>query len=628
MVLVCCGAVLPPNLLGIDSKNLNAEKKNRLDNQYDYYIIINYLIKQKQLDKAVSLIDEYLEKNPEDPFILTEKAVILSETKGMYEKALDLLKKSKSTYPDYYYTNYSYAFILFNLTKPGEENSIEDKNKIEEAVKYLEVAIKNNPDFFDSYYLLGVINNTRGKYKASNQNFSMANRLNQTASCYLYMASNYMHMNDHNNAMKAYKEILTFNPSNFRALSALSRYYMDKSEYNTALVYLEKLYQTYPKNRNVSFEYLYALVADGENDKFMQIVNKIDISDSPTLLYAKALILTHEKKYIEAQQLLDQMSDKDLKIYYLLAEIQLPQHYYYQAYQILENIEINQRDYLYYSMKLRVLSLMDLNGRIIRLFDSLSQNKNIMQSLELDDLYLIFFACARLNLPDKIINICEIVKKFIEDKAGLLDDLKKSLISYSQRKKLLDQLPHYDLNVTLIETLFKKNKLFNKAISLIQQRLLKDSNNENMYLELCDLYFEQKKFDKLEILLEKIGKKFPSSLTIKNYHAYYLAISDKDLKFALELSSPLIKQEGENPAYCDTFGYVLLKTGRLSEAGKYLKKAYQKHPFEIEIMEHLADYYRSQKDFDRIKEIYKKAIDHDVDFKKELLKKVDIIEND
>jgi tetratricopeptide (TPR) repeat protein len=62
--------------------------------------------------------------------------------------------------------------------------------------------------------------------------------------------------------------------------------------------------------------------------------------------------------------------------------------------------------------------------------------------------------------------------------------------------------------------------------------------------------------------------------------------------------------------------------GRYQQALGFLEKAYQKDPFEPDIMEHLADYYRLKKDTGKVIEIYRRAIDNDVDFKHRLMEKM------
>jgi tetratricopeptide (TPR) repeat protein len=600
------------------------------------YLVIKYLLHLNEFERAETLINRYLETNPQDPFILTEKAYLLSQVKGKFDEALQCLEKSTAIYPDYYYANYIKAFILFTLSNltPKAPKALKtdrgDTKQADRAIRCLETALKDNPDFFDAYYLMGVILNSRGDYKESNRYFEKANRLEQNATAYLYMASNYQHLNDSASVISTYQEILTFNPSNYRALSALAGIFLGKKEYKTAALYLERLYQRNPQNRETAVEYLYSLIAAGETEKFMKASHDIDISDSVSLQYAKALILTQEKKYPEAEQLLQALEPKDAKTDLLLAEIHLHRHNYYLAYQTLEHIEPGDRDPLYYSMRLYTLSLLNMNRQILKLFDSLQDRPAVLEKLIVNDFYTFLFAAAGLNLPEKAGEISRVAVDHKSDQAEIFKELVPALTDFSRGKEVdIDSLES-ELNLLLLESLYKQRGQYPQAISILNGLIRKSDDNPNAHLELCDIYLEQQQFPLAEKLLEQLLRRFPSSLAVKNTYAYFLALQNKKLDRALELSAYTLTQDQENPAYIDTYGTILFRMGRVPEAGTYLEKAHRKHPFEQEIMEHLVEYYRSQPENrdQQIIEIYKNAIQHQVDFKDRLIEQIEKMEEE
>jgi tetratricopeptide (TPR) repeat protein len=622
--VVIPGLMSQPYLKGMGDINMMKNPK-----QYESYLVIKYLLHLNQYDKAETAINKYLEDYPQDPFILAEKAFLFSEVKDKTEEALQLLKKSKASYPDYYFANYMQALILFNRTntvlKIDPDTAIKEKQ--EEAVKYLEIAIKDNPGFYEAYYLMGIILNAGGEYKKSNQYFEKANRLKQSTSSYLYMVSNYSNLDDPDGVIEAYKSILALYPLHYRALAGLSEIYLQKKDYQTASVYLEKLFRRNPDDKDTAVEYLYALIAGGEIGKFMEAVKAVDISNSPVLLYTKALLLTQQKKYNEAEQTLNMVKSKDLKTRLLQAEIHLHQRNYYQAFQILEQVEAANRDFLYYSVKLHTLSLLDMNQRIAGLFNQLRKNTPILEELKADDFYTFIYAFANLNDLEKTQEVARTAQNHLKGESELFTELINALQGFSPGQEINVETLQFDLNYFLIATFYKKQQQYKQAISIIKKMIQNNRDKQNAYLELCDIYQEQKQFGKVEGLLEKLLKQFPSSLRVKNYYAYFLALENKKLEHALELSAYTLREDNENPAYNDTYGYILFRLGRLSEAGKYLEKAYQKHPFELEIMGHLADYYRSyynhEKYDQQILDMYKTAIDNEVDFKDHLIKKLE-----
>lgn len=609
---------------------------------YGNYLTIKYYMHLNQFEKAENAINKYLDDHPQDPFILTEKAFLLSEVKGEYEEALGLLNKSKAIYPQYYYANYLHALILFNLTnivsKTDSDTVVEEKvvkEKENDARKYLEIAIKDNPGFYDAHNLLGVILNTMGEYRESNRYFEQANRLKQTITSYLYMASNYRHLNDTDGVVNSYKKILSLSPLNNRALLSLARIYLEKNEYKSAVVYLEKLFRNNPQDHELAHEYLYSLVAAGETKKFMETVNQVDISNIPILLYSKALLLIREKKFNQAEQTLKMIKSKDLRMHLLQVEIHLHRHDYFKAYEVLEKVEPGKKNYLFYSMKLHILSRLNMNQKIIKLYHQLRDNSLLLEKLAVEDFYTFLFAGASLNLLETVKEMALAAKTHIKEHPEFFSDLNHALQGFSPDKDNNIETMKFPQNVFLIETFYKNQEQYKHAVSIIKKLIQKnaDIQNQNAYLELCDIYQQQKQFEKAEHLLEKLLKQFPSSPRVKNYYAYFLALQNKNLEQALELSADTLSGDKENPAYNDTYGYILFRLGRFSDAGKHLEKAYRKQPFEQDIMEHLVDYYRSCQDsreslHQRIIDIYQKAIDNDVDFKEQLIKKIEKLEND
>lgn len=617
---------------------------NHDSSTYESYLAIKYYLHLYEFKKAETLIDRYLAKHPEDPFILTEKAFLLQHLKNDRQKALELLEKSRSIYPGYHYSNYLQATILFAKYNDAVEAAGGEKKKqslalLEEAVKYLEISIKDNSRFYDSVFLIAVILSEKGEYKESNGYFERANRLKQTATAYLYMAGNYRQLNDTDGVIASYKKILTFNPSNFGALSALSQIYQEKKDFKSAAAHLEKLFLQFPNNRQVALEYLYSLFAAGESKKFLEVSKKSDISGSPLLVHAKALILSREKKFAEAEKLLETVKKKDFGSYMLLAEIYLQQQEYYRAYQALEGIAGGSKNYLYYSLKAHVLSLLGLNQRITGLFNRVKKDKTIAGKLAVNDYYNILFAYSKLDRLEKALEAALFIKNQLkkeDTEKEKVTELIQVLQNLSTGKEIKAIDIKHETNISLIMTFYKNQHRYGKAVTMIKEIMANEKikgktggkyRDEYLSLELCDIYLEQEQFKKAESLIKDLRKKFPSSDTVKNYYAYFLALQNKKLNHALELSADTLAENEGNPAYLDTYGYILSRLGRFAEAETYLKKAYAKLPFDPEIIEHLVHLYRLQKKNDRVIEIYQKAVDNGVDFKDRLLKKIEELKN-
>jgi tetratricopeptide (TPR) repeat protein len=609
-------AVLCCMLLPLVVRQLPAEE---IGNPYESYLEINYLLNLNDFGKAEALIDRFLEKHPEDPFILTEKAVLALNIKNDTDAALTLLGKALAMYPGYYYSNYLLASILFT-------NYPEDEKKVNRAIKHLELSIHDNDEFYDSHYLMGIILNDREKYAESNRAFERANRLEQKFTAYYYMGSNYHELKDVAGEIAAYKKILELSPFNYKALRSLSQIYMEQEDYKNAAIYLEQLFTSNPGTRKIAVEYLYSLFAAGEDEKFLKISEMVDIKDSNLLIYAKALILSRKNKEDEAIKLLESINPKDSRSYLLMSEIYIRKQDYYRAYQILDKIEAGKRDFFYYSLKLQTLSLLNLNRRTVSLFERLCKDPSILEKLSVSDFYTAFYAYANLDRLDRLRETAGFVKAQVKQESVQLNDLVRRLKDFSTQKKMTVDGPvtGFFPNLYLLLTFYKNRHSYQDAISVLEEVIkLTQGKNPAPYLELCDIYLKQGKFTSVKETLQKLLKQFPDSGTVKNFYAYFLALRGEELEQALKLSAQTLKADNDNPAYLDTYGYILYKSDRLEEAAVFLEKAFGKSPFEEEIMEHIVDCLKFKKEHKRIVDIYQNAVDNGVDFKDKLIDKLE-----
>lgn len=620
------------------------------------YLIINYLLRLNQFEKAAVHIDRYLEKKPDDPFILTEKAFVVLNLNDDADAAMALLKQAELVYPDYYYANYLHGSILFTRysidagldlppgaikkTEPADPGaggmSKEEKQKeleatIEKSIGYLERAVENNRDFYDGHFLLGVALSDKGEYAQSNKSLETAAQLKETIEVYSYISFNCQKLDDSQGEVAAYKKVLEINPHDYRALSALSQHYLENKDFKSASTYLERMFLRNPGSQKLSFEYLYSLFASGETEKFLEVSNIVDILDSPLLIYARALLLSRQKKYAEAEKLIKSAKATDINATILLAEIYLSQQDYFRAYQVIHDNKHQSVSPLFYSMKLQTLSMLNLNRLIIDLYQEVRDKKEVMANLTETDFYMILYAYANLDRFEEFRAAAGVARLQLNSRSKLLAELADILLEFSPDGPLKGFKLKFDRNFFLLLTFYKNRKQYRHAAVLLRDIIKKTrpGSDPSPLLELCDLYMEQDMYTRVEKLLKKLHKQFPGDATVKNFYAYFLARQNKRLEHALELSAQTLAQDegGQNPAFLDTYGYILLRMGRLEEAASYLEKAYRKNPFDLEILEHMVDYYRSSSNHPRIIELYRRAVDNNVDFKDLLHNKIKELKN-
>ena len=85
---------------------------------------------------------------------------------------------------------------------------------------------------------------------------------------------------------------------------------------------------------------------------------------------------------------------------------------------------------------------------------------------------------------------------------------------------------------------------------------------------------------------EKLLALNPNDINTLNSYAYRLAVDNKELERAEQMSKSTLQKEPDNPYYLDTYGWILHKMGRDKEAAKYIKKAMERSEPSEEVLEH------------------------------------------
>lgn len=130
-------------------------------------------------------------------------------------------------------------------------------------------------------------------------------------------------------------------------------------------------------------------------------------------------------------------------------------------------------------------------------------------------------------------------------------------------------------------TLFQNGEL-SQAEKVLQKGISSCSNDKNsspsnisqMYGFLGDLYQSEKQNDKALQMYEKAFETDRTNIALFNNYAYYLALADKDLEFALQLIMTANSQtQYSDPNMLDTEAYILYKLGRYNTAKEIQQKA-------------------------------------------------------
>jgi len=113
---------------------------------------------------------------------------------------------------------------------------------------------------------------------------------------------------------------------------------------------------------------------------------------------------------------------------------------------------------------------------------------------------------------------------------------------------------------------------------------------------------------------ESILTKQPNNTQVLNNIAYILAENDRDLEKALEYAKRAYEASPDDPGYLDTYGFVLQKQGKYSEAVKYEQSAIQQYEARqietpTEVYEHLGQSHEKLGQLPQARAAYEQALE-------------------
>jgi tetratricopeptide (TPR) repeat protein len=135
-------------------------------------------------------------------------------------------------------------------------------------------------------------------------------------------------------------------------------------------------------------------------------------------------------------------------------------------------------------------------------------------------------------------------------------------------------------------------KHYDIADAELKKALILAGNNNELKVQvltmLGDLRYRMKDFENTYSYYEEALALAPNEVLVLNNYAYFLAEGNKDLTKALKMAEEVMKTDGDNKTYIDTYAWVLYKLGKKKKAYKEMLRIFQKEEErDPEILEHM-----------------------------------------
>lgn len=155
---------------------------------------------------------------------------------------------------------------------------------------------------------------------------------------------------------------------------------------------------------------------------------------------------------------------------------------------------------------------------------------------------------------------------------------------------------------------YARYEKYDSAVVWFERAYKLDSNDTRIQFALASSLERNGHFDRSADLFNDLLRHEPDNAPALNYLGYMYADSGIRLDESLKLIERALKQEPENGAYLDSFGWALYRLGRYQEAETQLRKAIGYLKADSTLFEHLGDILSAQGRHDEAHEQWNEAL--------------------
>jgi len=501
---------------------------------YYHYMLAHIYINEHKIDKAKAEY-EWMLKNSKKPLFYEEYARLLA--RGDPEKSIRLLRRAIDMDPDRKSAYLLLSGLLLQLSR------------VDESVVVLRDASHRFHDA-DIYLRWGLITVSKG---------------------------------DVAEALKIWREGLSFNPDDTSLLFYIALEYREGHFYKTALVYAKKAYSLNEQSAKLAL-----LVGDIYMDegKLKKMVS----------FYEYALDKVGDKVplLIELSQAYEKlnMPQKEEKIYQRLLKHE-------------EDIDVMERLGILYIKRGEYKKAVDVLDRLRRIEESDRVNYFLGLAYYLKEDYpqaLKFFSYIKIGSGFYSLGVQRTVDMYKKEK--------KMKEAIEVLNKAIDLKPLDSELYFSLASLYEEKKDWLKVVDVLQEGMSRIPLDVNFPYYLADVYYvDLHDVNKSIDYLNKVLNIDPNNASALNYLGYLYIDEDINVNKGMELVKKALSISPNNGYYLDSLGWGYYRQDDYKKALEYLEKALNAVENEPVIMLHLANLYvklnRKKEAMDMVNKILK-----------------------
>ncbi|HSP13414.1 MAG TPA: tetratricopeptide repeat protein [Thermoanaerobaculia bacterium] len=589
----------------------NAAPQDTPSGPYDF-VMAKLAAEEGRYDEALTRMDRVIEKEPSNPVLLFERAMMLVDS-GRADRAEAELKKLVEAHPEFYDAQRALGRVL--LDRAGNDHA-----RLDEALVHLQAAYKANPDDLSSGVTVSQLLVASGRVAEAEKVLASLVERAPDQRVLNYNYAQVLTKLGRGDESKQYLErAVLLDPTFGPAVLQLVDIYQRESEWEKAAQVLQPLIEQDPMNVELQRQQAYFWLRAGSPERargaFKALVDA-DPKDARSLFYL-AESLSDLEQYEEAEKIYRKLLEQTPNDADLLASFGLTQ----VAQRKFDDAEHTFRSLLAVKdVPDNLVALAKTQLAVIELqrgHNEAAANaaKEILIFRDKPNSQAVGIAVEALRKEKKYREALELlqplVDKFASDafvNARYVEMLVRTGEKDKARAAAVQQAKFGTRNAVASAEALIQGGEGPAAIAMINDALKSKTDDIDLQFELGSAYERAGDHLAAERAFLNILQKNPEHAATLNYLGYMWADSNVNLERAAEMLARAVKQEPRNGAYVDSLGWVYFRQGKLELAEKYLTDASRLLPRDATVHEHLGDVFAKRGNYKRALDLYRVAL--------------------
>jgi tetratricopeptide (TPR) repeat protein len=585
------------------------------------FVMAKLAAEEGRYDEALTRMDRVIEKEPSNPVLLFERAMMLVDS-GRTERAETELKKLVDAHPDFYDAQRALGRVL--LDRAGNDHA-----RLDEALVHLQAAYKANPDDLSSGVTVSQLLVASGRVAEAEKVLASLVERAPDQRILNYNYAQVLTKLGRGDESKQYLErAVLLDPTFGPAVLQLVDIYQKESEWEKAADVLQPLIEQDPMNVELQRQQAYFWLRSGNPEKargaFKALVEG-DPKDARSLFYL-AESLSDLEQYDEAEKiyrkLLEQTpNDSDLIASFGLTQV--AQRKFDDAertfHQLLAGNDVPDNLVALGKTQLALIELQRGHNEA-----AVNAAKQILIFHDKPNSQAVGIAVDALKKQKKFKEALDLLQPLVDKYASdpfvnarYIEVLARTGEKDKARAAAVQQAKFGTRNAMASAEALIQTGDYAQAINLVNDALKSKPDEIDLQFELGSAYERSGDHVAAEKAFLNILQKNPEHAATLNYLGYMWADSNVNLERAADMLARAVKQEPRNGAYIDSLGWVYFRQGKLDLAEKYLTDATRLLPRDATVHEHLGDVFVKRGNYKRALDLYRVALNLDPEAKDE-----------